>query len=181
VSWHEAAAACNAMNAYAAMPPCYSCSGSGDDTTCEPLGDPYACWGYRLPTEAEWEYAYRAGTSTPVYAGELTICGSLDPTLDSIAWFLYNSAQSTHPVGQKAPNAWGLYDMSGNVWEWTHDGYADVLADAVDPATPSADGTRVMRGGSYNCIPGENRAAHKSGLPGVVQGMNVGLRCARTL
>jgi len=181
MSWHAAAAACNAMSAYAEMPPCYACTGSGNDATCEPLGDPYACWGYRLPTEAEWEYAYRAGTSTPVYAGDLTICGSLDPTLDAIAWFLYNAAQSTHPVGEKAPNAWGLFDMSGNVWEWTHDGYVDVLGDAVDPVTPSPDGVRVMRGGSYNCIPGENRAAHKSALPATVQGMNVGLRCARTL
>ncbi len=183
VTWHHAAALCEAMNEYAEMPSCYACTGQGSETHCEPLGDPYACHGYRLPTEAEWEYAYRAGTTGPTYAGDLTICGHLDPTLDSIAWFLYNGSQMTHPVGQKAPNAWGLYDMSGNVWEWTHDGAQQYLTDAVDPVIPSTDEyeSHVMKGGSYNCIPGENRAAHRAGLPASIMGQNVGLRCARTL
>ena len=109
--------------------------------------------------------------------------GHLDPTLGGIAWFLYNSDGGTHPVRSLAPNALGLFDMSGNVWEWAHDGYAE-LGDApvVDPVgAPHPDGLRVMRGGSYNCLPWENAGAHRSGLPGTISGLNVGARCARTL
>jgi formylglycine-generating enzyme required for sulfatase activity len=177
VDWHEAARVCNAMSDYAEVPRCYVCT----DSACEPLGGAYACAGYRLPTEAEWEYAYRAGTTTAVYNGDLEQCGSLDDGLAEVAWFLYNGAQTTHPVMTKAPNAWGLYDMAGNVWEWTHDGYAQYLDDAVDPLIDSGDDLRVMRGGSFNCLPGEVRAAHRSGLPDVISGTNVGVRCARTL
>jgi formylglycine-generating enzyme required for sulfatase activity len=180
VRWHDAAAYCNALSDYAELPRCYACSDESD-RTCAPSGNPYDCVGYRLPTEAEWEYAYRAGTSSALYNGDIESCGSFDAGLDAIGWFLYNGAGTTHPVATKAPNAWGLHDMAGNVWEWTHDGYASSLSDATDPVIESGDGLRVMRGGSYNCVPGELRAAHRSGLPEGITGQNVGLRCARTL
>ncbi len=179
-TWHLAAAGCNALSAHSNLPSCYACEGEGAATSCTPLSNPYECAGYRLPTEAEWEYAYRAGTGSPVHNGELTSCGSLDGGLDAIAWFLYNAAGTTHPVAQKQPNAWGLYDMSGNVWEWVHDGYQQHLPEAVDPVVDH-DELKVMRGGSYNCVPGELRAAHRSGLPANIAGQNVGFRCARTL
>jgi formylglycine-generating enzyme required for sulfatase activity len=178
--WHAAARYCNALSELAELDACYACDGEH----CTEALAPTDCAGYRLPTEAEWEYAYRAGTTTPVHAGDLTICGHLDPTLDAIAWFLYNGDGRTHPVAGKQPNAWGLFDMSGNVWEWAADGYVPDLSAiaATDPFTAeTAQDIRVLRGGSYNCLPGENRAAHRSGLPSTVTGQNVGFRCARGL
>jgi len=92
-----------------------------------------------LPTEAEWEYAARAGTSGIRY-GEL----------DAIAWYIGNSGSRTRPVKQKQPNAWGLYDMMGNVWEWCGDWYGDYPNGAVtDPVGPTSGSYRVCRGGSW--------------------------------
>jgi len=106
---------------------------------------------YRLPTEAEWEYACRAGTSTPFAGGEIMelFCAS-DPNLDAMGWYCGNSGRRSRPVGQKKPNAWGLYDMQGNVCEWCQDWYGEYSADAkVDPlGAPSGSG-RVIRGGSW--------------------------------
>ncbi len=102
---------------------------------------------YRLPTEAEWEYAARAGTTTIVY------CGSRESCLDGIAWYRDNSGATPHPVGQKQPNQWGLYDMIGNVSEWVEDRYVerDYAAGSVttDPKGPSRGRRRVYRGGSW--------------------------------
>ena len=94
---------------------------------------------YRLPTEAEWEYAARAGTSGDRYGN-----------LDLIAWYVGNSGFRTHPVGQKAPNAWGLHDMLGNVYEWVGDWYGDYPGGSVtDPQGPTSGSGRVVRGGSW--------------------------------
>ena len=99
---------------------------------------------YRLPSEAEWEYAYRAGTTTKYYWGK-------DMNGD-YAWYNENSAMETHKVGLKLPNAWGLYDMSGNVWEWCKDYWHYILSDSAqrDPTGPSSGNVRVMRGGCWN-------------------------------
>jgi formylglycine-generating enzyme required for sulfatase activity len=102
---------------------------------------------YRLPTEAEWEYACRAWTSTLFSYGD-------DPgytNLTNYAWYHANSEGMTHPVGQKLPNAWGLYDMHGNVWEWCQDWYGLYPGGiALDPQGPSTGSTRVIRGGGWN-------------------------------
>lgn len=106
---------------------------------------------YRLPTEAEWEYAARAG-SKGEYAG----------VLDSLAWYDGNSGGTTHSVGQKQPNAWGLFDMHGNVWEWCQDFYGDYPCGAVTDPTGIASGSlRVNRGGSWNSPAANCRSASR--------------------
>lgn len=113
-----------------------------------------AGYEYRLPTEAQWEYACRAGTTTRFSFGDALECND-DCGSCSIAnqymWWCENSAHQTHRVGQKLPNAWGLYDMHGNVWEWCLDWYESSLpgGSVSDPVGPSSGSLRVQRGGSY--------------------------------
>jgi formylglycine-generating enzyme required for sulfatase activity len=108
-------------------------------------------WEWRLPTEAEWEYAARAGTTGPRY-GEL----------GTIAWYSGNSGSETHPVKQKTANAWGLYDMMGNVWEWCADWSGDYSTGSVtDPTGPSSGSYRVSRGGGWFDVAGGARSANR--------------------
>jgi formylglycine-generating enzyme required for sulfatase activity len=114
--------------------------------------------GFRLPTEAEWEYGCRAGTTTRFHSG------NADGNLDGIAWYGGNSGSTTHPVVQKQANPWGLHDMSGNVWEWCQDWYANYPSGAVtDPTGTSSGSDRVLRGGSWGNNPVDCRSAFRNG------------------
>ncbi|MBN1444423.1 MAG: formylglycine-generating enzyme family protein [Planctomycetes bacterium] len=135
---------------------------------------------FRLPAEAEWEYACRAGTTTRFYWGD-------DPTYSQIgayAWYGDNAydvgERYAHVVGQKLPNAWGLYDMSGNVWEWCQDWYGVYPAGPVtDPAGPPAGAYRVGRGGSWGNIPGYCRSAVRYRSAPWIRYRYLGFRLAR--
>jgi formylglycine-generating enzyme required for sulfatase activity len=132
------------------------------------LGDGYR---YRLPTEAEWEYAARAGSTTP-YPGEI----------EAIAWHIGNSGNSTHPVGRKQPNAWGLYDTRGNVWEWVQDWYGVSYygeSPALDPQGPATGPLRVLRGGSWSLAPNLVRVSYRGNLRFAGSRDSYGLRLVR--
>jgi formylglycine-generating enzyme required for sulfatase activity len=157
MSWHEAAAYVNKLSENEDLPRCYSCTGKGRDIKCQrnaSSSSPYTCPGYRLPTEAEWEYAARAGDTRATSNGDpteaLLECESPNPVLDPIAWFCGNSDGHPHPVGQKQPNAWGLYDILGNVWEWNHDWDSEFSSEAAtDPWGPIVGLSRLGHGGSW--------------------------------
>jgi formylglycine-generating enzyme required for sulfatase activity len=124
--------------------------------------------GLRLPTEAEWEYACRAGTSSARYAAQL----------EEIAWFDVNSEGGTHEVGLKRPNAWGLQDMLGNVWEWCADGWRSYeSAKVIDPCDNGP--YRVFRGGAWSDSARLVRAAFRSAVPPGSRDGSLGFRLAR--
>ncbi len=149
ISWQEMLAFANLMSARDGYQECYELIGcSGElgmhNFECEDVRltteTTYGCEGYRLPTEAEWEYAARAGTRTTFYSGALTAeyanvpCATKVPVLEDIAWYCHNSDKRSHPVGQKTPNGWGLHDMIGNVAEPTSWLWAE-----PDPPGPLTD------------------------------------------
>jgi len=125
----------------------------------------------RLPTEAEWEYACRAGSQT------LFSFGDVDSALGDFAWYWGNSGSQSHPVGQKRPNAWGLFDMHGNVWEWCADWYGDYPKGTVtDPQGAASGEYRVLRGGCWYDYPNYCRAAYRSYLTPVNRDKYCGFR-----
>jgi formylglycine-generating enzyme required for sulfatase activity len=143
---------------------CYrllECTGQvGKDLLCtkveQTTGSLYDCLGYRLPTEAEWEYAYRAGTTTGYYSGPSTpleLGCTLEPPADRIGWYCNNAGKTSHPVGQKLPNAWGLFDMAGNAAELTSDVFTPQGYGAGPRTSPGATlqvtSRMVMRGGGF--------------------------------
>jgi len=198
VTWFEALAFANARSERASppRPPCFELSGCtgevGRGLICAAVRvkatSIYECEGYRLPTEAEWEYAARAGTQTDFYAGNFAAPNapipSPDPTLDRIAWYAFNSDRVSHPVGLKEPNAWGLYDVAGNAYEWVFDYYDGAgygPGPLVDPTGVPDAMYRVMRGGCvWSPLNGYRSAARFYRLPADRVPLD-GLRLARTL
>jgi formylglycine-generating enzyme required for sulfatase activity len=212
VSWWDAVAFCNALSRKEGLEECYSltgCSGTPGAGDFQCTGVTFAglsCKGYRLPTEAEWEYAARAGTTTALYTGGITLRGECNaPELDPIAWYCGNSGVNyeggydcshwkekqysssscgTHPVAKKQPNAWGLFDMLGNIWEWVqdwyHDSYTGAPSDGSAWESPAAS-FRVFRGGSWDNLARIVRGANRDrGDPGV-RDINLGFRPARSI
>lgn len=133
----------------------------------------YDCEGYRLPTEAEWEHAYRAGATTAFFNGEITETGwGEDPNVHEIAWYRGNSGNRRHIASDlnvdnpRSPNDWGLYDMAGNVYEWVFDSWDRSpypSASVADPVFINTLEDRIVRGGCYDTFPEGNRAATRSG------------------
>ncbi len=173
MSWHEAVAFANAVSHLEGRTPCYRCEGRAPWVGCTPIPDVTRCEGYRLSTEAEWEFAARCGTFHPHAGGS-------EPA--RVAWYLDNSGGATQPVATLRSNACGLFDLSGNVYEMTGDWFAPYPSDAeVDPEGPTEGARRVGRGGSVGCSPVLTQVTQRFwGDPASTSGI-VGLRLARTL
>lgn len=164
VSWFDAVAFCNALSREEGLPEAYRIDGKSVEWLRRSPG-------YRLPTEAEWEYACRAGSAQSRYG---------EP--DAVAWYDGNSGHETRAVGGKKPNAWGLHDMLGNVWEWMWD-WKDAYSSgtATDPTGPSTGACRVVRGGSWNYCTRDVRAARRSRSGPGIRYVGLGFRLSRSV
>jgi formylglycine-generating enzyme len=172
VRWSDAVKFCNKRSELEGLQVCYDL----ESWKCN-----FEATGYRLPTEAEWEYACRAGTTTAYFFGDSPA------KLGDYGWFEKNSGGHPRPVGQKQPNPWGLYDMCGNVWEWCNDFYkVDYYPEAPqsNPRGPENGETKVVRGGAWrfsdeNCRSGY-RYNESPGYADVCFGYDIyGFRCVR--
>ncbi len=146
VTWYEAIDFCNRLSVLEGLNPCYS--GSDTNIVCD-----FTKNGYRLPSEAEWEFACRAGTATDFYTGAMSNpdCDPIDPLLDVAGWYCGNENTTTHVGAKKKANAFGMFDMHGNVWEWCWDRYDLYTANAATDPHGSATGIyRTYRGGAQN-------------------------------
>ena len=188
VSWYEAIVFCNRLSIQEGLEPVYSISGStnpedwGDIPktpspqwgAVEMVGDyPHVPNGYRLPTEAEWEYACRAGTTTAYNTNS-------DEISDNVGWYVVNSSDGYHQVGTKPANAWGLYDMHGNVSEWCwnwNNSYPS--SPPEDPIGPISGMNRVIRGGSWNNSKLYLRSAYRSTSDPSSSSNTIGFRVVR--
>lgn len=189
INWFEVAAYCNGLSQLKGYTKCYDCTGSGTAVSCVEAAayhaeKIYQCPGYRLPTEAEWEYAYRAGSTTSLYNNTNVVnCDTSDANANAISWNYYNSDEHIHPVGQKPANAWGLYDMAGNVAEWVSDYFEDLSTAAVtDPVGAKTVADRIFRGGAFSVNPSNVRASLRYHRPHTMETRNyfTGGRCVRT-
>jgi sulfatase modifying factor 1 len=172
VRWSDAVKFCNKRSEAEGFEPCYDL----ESWTCN-----FEANGYRLPTEAEWEYACRAGTTTSQFFNNSS------QKLEDVAWFDKNSSGRPQPVGIKEPNQWGLYDVYGNVWEWCNDFYkVDYYQESPkdDPTGPPEGDTKVVRGGAWRFSADTCRSGYRyNESPGYVDacfGYDIyGFRCVR--
>ena len=191
VSWFDAIRYANAMSLQAGLPKCYRLQrGAGlfAEMTVDFVG--LRCLGYRLPTEAEWEYAARAGTRSAFSSGVISVSGEAcgyDTHLEKIGWYCDNAGISgpnagTNPIMGKQANSWGLYDMSGNVYEWVWDLYSPTygIAEQTDPLGAVSGSLRVNRGGSWYSNPRYCRSAYRRRDSPDNRGDFIGMRISRT-
>ncbi len=200
VTWHEAAAFCNSLSFEAELEECYECTGDGSAVRCEPvMSDIYECYGYRLPTEAEWELSARVDTDTATPLGDLESdsleCEEENPALDTIAWYCGNAHYQPHAVGTKESADWHstqsyhpydfgwrhLHDMLGNVEEWCNDWYGEYEDDISDPEGPANGTERAHRGGSFESQAQDARAATRGHAPPDEATNTRGFRVVRTM
>ncbi|MDR2516605.1 MAG: formylglycine-generating enzyme family protein [Spirochaetaceae bacterium] len=174
VNWLEAVEYCNTRSMNEGLTLVYTIDIDGDSVTRD-----WNANGYRLPTEAEWEYAAKGGNSSSSYL----YSGS--DTVGDVAWYNGNSEGTTHPVGTKAPNEAGIYDMSGNVQEWCGDWYGNYgnYGNGVqtDPSGPSSGFGRVLRGGCWRFEARRVRSAYRNGLAPSYRRQDLGFRLVRSL
>jgi formylglycine-generating enzyme required for sulfatase activity len=186
VSWYDALFHANQLSKRHGFETCYdlsNCSGTpGEDYTCSSVSfEGVDCRGYRLPTEAEWEYAMRAGTTTATYKGELDPDANYSKLKD-IAWFQANSGGQPHPFESREANDRGLYNGLGNVAEWVWDRYGSHPSRPVtDPTGPSNGMARVVRGGHWDSPAAACRAAARAKETPDTRNGKIGFRLVRTL
>jgi formylglycine-generating enzyme required for sulfatase activity len=189
VTWHEAVAYCNRLSTIRGLAACYTCTGASFQTSCS-IKSSFAgsklssCPGYRLPSEAEWELAARAGTTTAYYSGanDSSACTAYDATLDDIAWYYQNAGSAIQRSQLKQKNKWGLYDTLGNAAEWVHDDYVESLGTAAvtDPVQAASSAYRSVRGGSFSSHPQDARSASRQSVLAASYSGKVGFRCVRS-
>jgi formylglycine-generating enzyme required for sulfatase activity len=207
VSWHEAIKYANELSKIEHLSPCFDCQGKGASVICalkKEYGTPQDCSGYRLPTEAEWEMAARAGTNTAYYNKRESTGSGSDGSLAPIAWYANNSSASydggvdcsdwfdgadkcgSQPYGKKSPNDFDLYDIAGNVDEWTMDFYQSTYPDGteseplVDPRGAEQGSSHVIRGGSWASLAGKCRSASRGQASAGSRTNQIGFRLAKS-
>lgn len=175
VTFLDAIQFCNALSIIEGLEPAYDFY--GDEIQLLPDTN-----GYRLPTESEWEYLCRAGSEMVLTNGDLSVCcDQYDENLDAVAWYGYNAGETVHPVAMKEANAFGLYDVHGNVREWCWDWLADYSADAQENPTGPATGTyKTVRGGSWNSGANLCRSAKRVGMGPGWSDFETGFRIVRS-
>jgi formylglycine-generating enzyme required for sulfatase activity len=185
VSWYDAAAYCNWLSKEEGIPEeqwCYLRNAKGEYAAGMKVAGYLKRTGYRLPTEAEWEYACRAGSETGWSHGDA------EDLLAKYAWYAANSSSLTHPVGSLRPNDLGLFDMHGHAWEWCQDRYTAwppaagerAMEDKEDIEDISDRNGRVLRGGAFNVVAGIARSAFRSDFGPALRVGLIGFRPART-
>ncbi len=168
ISWDDAIEFCNILSERDGYTPCYSLN--GNEVICD-----FSANGYRLPTEAEWEYAANGGNNAIYY----TYSGS--DTLDEVGWYAGNSNSQVQAVAQKEPNSLGIYDMTGNIWEWCWDSYASYSQEEqINPTGPKDGDIKSVRGGC--CFSNEAMCAlyTRNYFPRNIYGKNLGFRLCRS-